>query len=169
MVLSLYLVFYKFELATLATLDLFALPIGIYLLALPDIQRRVGREVNASPLHAAGLAVMLGTGLLTLIQVGWESWHSFLMLIESVAAFLYGLSRRVKVFFLFGCASTAAWIGYLLYSVGQGWDSGWLITASVFAIVVGGGITTWASLSERKRADLVQSVRERVNAFKAWQ
>lgn len=162
---SLYLIFYKFN---LRMLDLYALPIGAYLLALPALHKRVGREVKANPLYSAGLVLMLGAGLITLTQRGWQNWNSFLMLLEGVAAFLYGLSRRVRVFFFFGLGFSVAWVVVLLRDVSRGMERGWMVSASVFAILVGAGIIVWASLSERKRANLLRSLRAQVDALKEW-
>ncbi len=164
---SLYLFFYgQLE---LRVIDIYALPIGIYLLALPAICSYVGYKIRPNPCYTAGLIIMLGSGLITMMSTGWGSWNSYLMLIESVIAFLYGLTRHVKAFFFFGAVFSTMWASVLIRdSVIRELHGGTLV-AGVLGIIVGGGLILFASRSEQKRAELLDSMRQAVQSFREWE
>jgi hypothetical protein len=164
---SLYLFFYgQLE---LRVIDIYAMPIGIYLLALPAICSYVGYKIRPNPCYTAGLTIMLGSGLITMMSTGWGSWNSYLMLIESVIAFLYGLTRHVKAFFFFGAVFSTMWAAVLIRdSVIRELHGGTLV-AGVLGIIVGGGLILFASRSEQKRAELLDSMRQAVQSFKEWE
>ncbi len=168
---SLFLFFYgQLKLGITAMPNVYALPVGIYLLLLPAIHRHVGRDVEANPFYSAGLVLLLGSGAITLVRSGWENVTSFLLLIESVAAFLYGLGRRRRVFFAFGGGFIALWAGVLVYDVViLGMRGGWLRAAIALAVVVGGGLIISGAIGERKGVNLLRAVWEQAQAVRDWE
>ncbi|MCE5200470.1 MAG: tetratricopeptide repeat protein [Armatimonadota bacterium] len=164
--ISLYLIFY--DKLDLRVLDIYALPIGIYLLALPAISRYVGRQVRPGPYYSTGLAIMLGSGLVTLAQTGWSSWNSYVLLGESVIAFLYGVSRHVKVFLFFGTGFSAVWAAALIRDSVVRQMHGSTLVAGILGIIIGTALIVFASRSEQKRAEILESIRQAARSFKEW-
>jgi|GEM_PF-4073665 len=164
---SLYLFFYG-QLG-LRVIDIYALPIGIYLLILPAISNYVSYKIRPNPCYTAGLIIMLGSGLITMMNTGWGSWNSYLMLIESVIAFLYGLSRHVKTFFFFGAVFSVMWAAVLIRDSVVRQLHGGTLVAGVLGIIVGGSLIIFAWFSEQKRAKILDSIRQAVQSFREWE
>ena len=119
------------------TMDLFALPLGLYLLSLgvyglyrcrsPRISRSetaetgtpAHREDDPQTLCALGLSFLLGSSLLSVFLAGNAWWHPFLLVTECLMAIAVGIAYRLKLFLGFGFGFLIALLAFKAYQAIQ--------------------------------------------------
>ncbi len=89
------------------TLDLYLLPVGLYLILIGHREGHRQTSEQAQSFWWTGLLVILTPAFLA-YRYGDVPWHTVLLLVECLAAVLWGIGQRIRAFVYAGLAFTAA-------------------------------------------------------------
>jgi hypothetical protein len=142
----------------------FAVPIGLYLLAIAVVtrqDRRPGRAVSASIVAAIGLMVLLGTGVVQSLDRE-RFGYALLTLVESLVVVGIGIATRWRVLVIGGVAGT------VVIAVRQLFDAvaalpGWAILGGSGLLLL--GIAVALLLARARLAAAGRSVAERWSSW----
>ncbi len=151
--------------ANVQILDLYLLPVGLYLMAVGHLTGRRSRLPQARTLWWAGLLLTLTPSFLAY----WEraaDWHTVLFLLECLVAVLWGIGHRIRAFTIaglgFACLFAAAVsIGHLPSTFGT------LVTLfiGVSLFIIG-----YYALTHREEIQrMALAFETRWKAWQAWQ
>lgn len=128
----------------------YALPAGLYLLAVGYLEWRNGNRALARRLDQLAILLMLGSLFWQTLEFGW--WFALALGAEGFAAFWWGSARRLRRFFYAGM------VGVMLAVLGQLLNSLQYVNQWITFGLIGLGLVLIAILVERK-----------LEAIKAWQ
>ncbi len=115
-------------------IDLYMIPVGLYLLIIGHIAGKRGQADSAAALWWMGLLTVL-TPTFVAFYTRYENRgtpiHAFLLLFECVGAIGWGIAQRIKAFVFAGTLFSLAYIATLAYGVAVE------IWSGLFAVVMG--------------------------------
>lgn len=100
-------------------IDLYLIPVGIYLLVLGHLAARRGKPEEAQELWWIGLLLVMTptyTAFYVQFTTGGPAWHALLLVSESVLAVLWGIAHRIRAFVLCGTLFALAFAAVLVAS-----------------------------------------------------
>jgi hypothetical protein len=92
-------------------LDLYLIPLGVYLVVLGHFSDRRGRADEAQALWWTGLLTVVGptfTAFWTNFASGGTSLHALLLVVECVGAVTWGVMRRIRAYVVIGVGFAVA-------------------------------------------------------------
>jgi hypothetical protein len=153
--------------------QIYVLPVGLYLLAVGQLERHRLGWLLTMPLVGTALLLLLGTSLLQswglLGADGQEVMYGLAYLSESLLVLAWGILQRVRLSFFTGIASTiAAALTLILRSTIPAASA---LDVDQLAMIFGGigaGLLTLAVYLERRREILLEQGREWLARIDDW-
>jgi hypothetical protein len=134
----------------LRQLQWYAIPAGIYLLAIGFVERSRDNRALARWLDYVAILLMIGSLFWQTLQYGW--WFMLLLFVEGFVFFWWGSERRLRRFFYAGMA------GVVLAALGQLLNALQEVNQWITFGLIGIGLVLMAIVVER-----------RLETIKAWQ
>ena len=141
------------------TIDLFLLPLGLYLLAIGAFDLycalkagdAAGTAAERSAKNACilGLCFLLGPSLLAVYLGGAAWWHPFLLVTECLASVAVGIAYRQKLFLGFGLGFLVALLALKAYQAIQ--TPGQQILFAVYLLLLGAVVLAMGFFFDRRR------------------
>jgi hypothetical protein len=142
--------FYINAWANLREVQWYALPAGLYLLGIGELEWARGNRGLARWLDYAAMLLMFGSLFWQTLTFGW--WFAFILGSEGFAAFWWGSARRLRRFFYAGMT------GVILATMGQLLNALQAVNQWITFGIIGLTLVAIAIIVER-----------RLEAIKAWQ
>ncbi len=143
-------------------LQAYAIPAGIYLLAVAAVERGKGRRAFAQVVDLAGLALLFGSALLQ--SLGPDGFpYAVLLAVESLLIAWSGALQRLRRHFFGG-------LGVLVLDVIiQAVDPLLSLNKTVLFLSLGAVLVATAVLAERNRERIMRTTREWRTRLEAWE
>jgi hypothetical protein len=139
-------IFYVTEWATLGRVQWYAVPAGLYLLALAYLEWQRDNKPLARTIDYAAMVLMLGSLFWQTLVLGWA--YFLLLIIEGLLAMWWGSARRLRRFLYAGMVGVVlATLGQLINALSS--INQWLVFGIIGLLLVAGAI-----MVERKLEDL---------------
>jgi hypothetical protein len=145
--------------------QLYAIPLGLYLVVVSIFERRSGRVHFANYLEGFGLAVLLLTTFIQSLNPEGGFIYFLLLLVEGVLCIWWGALRHCKVAFFAGVAASSLNVVAQVILLIRIYD------VNRWVVMVGAGVLLMvaAILVERKREEIVSRTHEWRDALGGWQ
>ncbi|MFT3895338.1 MAG: hypothetical protein QM730_27245 [Anaerolineales bacterium] len=134
----------------LRQLQWYAMPAGLYLIAIGFVERSRGNRALARWLDYVAILLMIGSLFWQTLQFGW--WFMLLLFAEGAASFVWGSLRKLRRFFYAGMT------GIVLGALGQLLNALQEVNQWITFGLIGIGLVLMAIVIER-----------RLETIKAWQ
>ncbi len=142
-------------------LDLYLVPVGIYLLVLGHIAAKRGNADSASIMWWIGSVMILSPTYLAFyqhFQEGGTALHALLLVVECVAGVLWGIVHRIRAFVVSGTLFALAFAAVLgVSAITQVWIGLIALTTGMLLLVA----VYWIGTRRRQAAEIIErAIRE---------
>ena len=153
--------------------QLYAIPVGLYLVTIGVLERRQGPRPFALYVESFGLTVLLLTSFIQSVDADTGLPYFLLLLAQGLLVVLWGAVRRVKIPFFMGIGTSvfnvAAQLIVLLVAARRASARGDpLLVAVLIVLTVGLALCLLAIVVERQRARLLAHAQEWRVALDTW-
>lgn len=143
--------------------DAYAIPIGLYLIALGFMGQRTGSAIDANGLYTVGLLITLSSSFLSAMPAR-AFLHHLLLMCLTVAATAVGISQRLRTFLVQGTGFLVVFLLYRVSGVLPDIRVNWAFYAIGLAVALAVALLAFNA----KREQIVAAVRKAQDQWAAF-